>query len=85
MQKVITVSLDTRSLMSSGAGRTVVEEISEVNALLESGWDLEEFEVLHKDESTGKVLMWLVLSDDLFLPDEDWDEDEEEDFDLDDL
>lgn len=87
MQKVITVSLDTKSLMQSDSGKTVVSEITEVNNLLDIGWELEEYEILHKDEATGKVLLWLVLTDDLFLPaDEEEDEDDDDDdFDIDDF
>ncbi len=85
MQKVITVSLDTKSLMHTENGKSVVTEITEVNNLLEMGWELEEYEILHKDEASGKVLLWLVLTDDLFLPADEDDDDEDEDFDIDDF
>ncbi len=84
MQKVITVSLDTKALMQSDNGQSVVSEIREVNNLLDIGWELEEYEILHKDEATGKVLLWLVLTDDMFLPADDEEEDDE-DFDIDDF
>lgn len=78
MQKVITVTLDTKSLMETNAEEVHIREVEAVNSILLLGWEIQEWDILRTDEKTGRILLWIVFTDEIL-------EDEDDEFDLDDL
>lgn len=78
MQKVITVSLDTKALMNADNEDVIIKDLDAVNAILLLGWEIQEWEILRTDDKTGRMLLWVVFTDEIF-------EDDEDEFDLDDL
>lgn len=82
MQKVLTLSLNVNSLMENSDTENCLNEIPALNAYLELGWHLEEWEVIKTDEVAGKMLLWIVLTDE-FETDADDFEDEIDDSDFD--
>lgn len=89
MQKMITITIDTKMLADSTHDTFTLQEVDAVNELLEAGWSIEEWEFLTDDaDEDGKVSLVAVLNDEqtLGLEEEDFsyedfstEEDEEED------
>lgn len=83
MQKLITVTIDVEKLQQASTGAFTVTEVEEINALLEEGWAVEEFEFISGEEESSKAVMLVVLNDspeeegfgDLFNMEEDEEDD----------
>ncbi|MEP7108466.1 MAG: hypothetical protein ABI760_10800 [Ferruginibacter sp.] len=89
MQKLMTVSVDTKQLVQSPTNPFTINEIDSVNELLEQGWEIEQFEVLKGGTGNGDILLLVILNDDsMFDKEDDFDDefgfDEENDMDDDD-
>ncbi|MBC7889795.1 MAG: hypothetical protein H7Z13_18110 [Ferruginibacter sp.] len=82
MQKLITVSVDTKQLLQSATNPFTINEVDSINELLEQGWEIEEWDFLKEGEGDGEILLLVILNDDAMF-DEDEDEFEDE-FGLDD-
>ena len=83
MQKVITVSVDTKQLEQSQTNPFTINEVDSINELLEQGWEIEEWDFLKEGETDGQVLLLVILNDDAMFDRED-DFDDEFGFDDDD-
>lgn len=86
MQKMITVTIDTKMLADRSHETFTIQEVDAVNELLESGWYMEEWEFLTEDaDEDGKISLIAVLNDDQVMgleedfSYEDYNTDEEED------
>ncbi len=84
MQKLITVTVDTKQLLKSPANPFTINEVESVNELLEQGWEIEEWDFLKEDDGDGEIVLIVTLNDDAMFDDDDADEfDDEFDFDED--
>lgn len=93
MQKMITITINTRMLSAGAQEAFTVTEVEQVNDMLEAGWLLEEWDFLNETpDEHGNVSLVAVLNDaalgmdddDLFGEhedefDEEFEEEEEED------
>lgn len=85
MQKMITVTIDTRMLASMSHEPFNLQEVDVVNELLEAGWYMEAWEFLNEEpDEDGKMSLIAVLNDDQIIGTEEYDyshfsEDEDED------
>ncbi len=75
MEKVVTVTLDSEALLQNITDETQVCEVNGLNAYLELGWNVTDWEILKVDDNTGRLLIWVVLNDDVY------DDDDDDDFD----
>ena len=84
MQKLITVSVDTKQLLKSPTNPFTINEVDSINELLNQGWEIEEWDFLKEDDGDGEILLIVTLNDEAMFDDEDVDEfDDEFDFDED--
>lgn len=63
MQKVITVSLDATELNKKSNSKLDIFEVDAINDYLTGGWEIQEWEVLTHNETTGCILLWIILTD----------------------
>jgi hypothetical protein len=91
MQKLITVSVDTKQLKQSPTDPFTINQVDSVNELLEQGWEIEEWDFLKEGGDDGEILLMVILNDDAMFDREDefddgfdFDEDDEDDGDEDD-
>ena len=83
MQKLITVSVDTKQLKQDPADPFTISHVDSVNELLEQGWEIEEWDFLKEGGADGEILLMVILNDDAMFDRED-EFDNEFDFDDDD-
>jgi hypothetical protein len=76
MQKLITVSVDTKQLAQSPTNPFTINEVDSINELLEQGWEIEEWDFLKEGEGDGEILLLVILNDDAMFDSEDEFEDE---------
>ena len=76
MQKLITVSVDTKQLLQSPDNPFTINEVDSVNELLELGWEIEEWDFLKEGEGDGEILLLVILNDDAMFDREDEFDDE---------
>ena len=87
MQKLITVSIDTRQLFKDPNTPFTINEVESINELLEDGWEIEEWDFLKEDAGDGQILLLVTLNDDALFDEEDdefddgfeYDDDDEDD------
>lgn len=92
MQKLVTVSVDTKQLLHNQASPFAINEVDSINELLEQGWEIEEWDILKEGDGDGEILLLVILNDDAmfdredefddefgFDDEEDMDDDEEQD------
>src|SRR6187401_1779033 len=91
MQKLITVSVDTKQLKQSPTDTFTINHVDSVNELLEQGWEIEEWDFLKERGDDGEILLMVILNDDAMFDREDefdnefdFDEDDDDDDDADD-
>src|SRR4051812_20204009 len=92
MQKLITVSVDTKQLKQSTTDPFAINHVDSVNELLEQGWEIEEWDFLKEGGNDGEILLMVILNDDAMFDNDDEfndefdfdDDDDEEDDDEDD-
>ena len=77
MQKVITIAVDTTQLNAGKSTPFAINELTEINELLELGWQIEEWDFLKEGETDGQVVLLVILNDEVQF------ENEEDEFDLD--
>jgi len=77
MQKLITVSVDTKQLLQSADNPFAINEVDSVNELLEQGWVIEEWDFLKEGEGDGEILLLVILNDDAMFDQDDSDFDDE--------
>jgi len=75
MQKIVTIVIDIKKLITSKLSPFNVNEIEEINEHLELGWQIEEWDFLKEAEADGQVVLMAILNDDEMY------ENEEDDFD----
>jgi len=86
MQKLITVSVDTKQLLKSPNNPFTINEVDSINELLQQGWEIEEWDFLKEDDGDGEIVLIVTLNDDAMFDDDDEDEfDDEFDFDEDEV
>ena len=87
MQKLITVSVDTKQLKQSPTNPFTINEVESINELLEQGWEIEEWDFLKEGTGDGEILLLVILNDDAMFDDDENEFDEgfgfEEDDDMD--
>ena len=84
MQKLITVTVDTKQLLKSPNSPFTINEVDSINELLEQGWEIEEWDFLKEDDGDGEIVLIVTLNDDAMFDDDDAEEfDDEFDFDED--
>ncbi|MEO6549436.1 MAG: hypothetical protein ABIN94_15645 [Ferruginibacter sp.] len=83
MQKLITVSVDTRQLLKTPESPFNINEVDGVNDLLEQGWEIEQLEIVKSAGPDGELLFLAVLNDDAMFDDDD-NEDYDDEFGFDD-
>jgi hypothetical protein len=76
MQKLITVSVDTKQLTQSPTNPFTINEVDSINELLEQGWEIEEWDFLKEGEGDGEILLLVILNDDAMFDREDEFDDE---------
>jgi hypothetical protein len=76
MQKIITVAVDTTQLNPGNVTPFAINELTEVNELLELGWQIEEWDFLKEGETDGQVVLLVILNDERQF------ENDEDEFDL---
>ncbi|MEP7142606.1 MAG: hypothetical protein ABI707_07040 [Ferruginibacter sp.] len=76
MQKLITVSVDTKQLTQSPTNPFTINEVDSINELLEQGWEIEEWDFLKEGEGDGEILLLVILNDDSMFDREDEFDDE---------
>ena len=76
MQKLITVAVDTTQLNPGKVTPFAIHELTEVNELLELGWQIEEWDFLKEGEADGQVVLLVILNDERQF------ENDEDEFDL---
>ncbi len=85
MQKIIIVTLLLDKLQAPAdkpdQGAVLVNELPQIDALLEEGWEITEYKVLHADPARNTLLL-SVLLDDGADPDDPLYEFDEEDLDI---
>ena len=89
MQKLITVSVNTKLLTQSTGNPFTINEVDSINELLQQGWEIEEWDFLKEGAGDGEILLLVILNDNAMFDEddemqdefdyEDDDEDEEED------
>lgn len=62
MQKLITVTINVEKLQSANEGAFTISEVEEINAILEDGWNVEEWEFITSDQETEKAVLLVVLN-----------------------
>lgn len=70
MQKLITLTIDVKSLQGEAKGPFTINEVDGLNDLLETGWAIEDYEFLSGEEESEKAVLLVVLNDDLAALDE---------------
>ncbi len=65
MQKLITITIDVKSLQQEADGPFTVTEVDGINDLLEEGWAIEDYEFLSGDEESDKAVLLVILNDEL--------------------
>lgn len=68
MQKLITVTLlldklQEQARKTNEQGAALVNELPEIDALLEAGWQIEEYKVIYTDTVKGTLLLSVLLED----------------------
>ena len=76
MQKVVTVAVDTSQLKPGKSVPFAINDLTEINELLELGWQIEEWDFLKEGETDGQVVLLVILNDEIQF------ENEEDEFDL---
>ena len=83
MQKVITVSVNTKHIKKSPDSAFSINEVEGLNEWLALGWEIQEWDFLKEGEKDGDIVLLVILNDDMLSEDDeflgdDFDEDEEE-------
>ncbi|MEO5893282.1 MAG: hypothetical protein ABIQ31_23730 [Ferruginibacter sp.] len=76
MQKLITVSVDTKQLTKDPTNPFSISEVDSINELLELGWEIEEWDILKDGEKDGEIILLVILTDDAMFDREDEYDDE---------
>ena len=76
MQKIVTVAVDTTQLKPGKSAPFAINDLTEINELLELGWQIEEWDFLKEGETDGQVVLLVILNDEIQF------ENEEDEFDL---
>ena len=77
MQKLITVTVDTKQLVHSPTNPFTINEVDSINELLEQGWQIEEWDFLKEGEGDGEILLLVILNDDAMFDNDDEEFDDE--------
>ena len=73
MQKLITVTVDTKQLSQSPNNPFTITEVDSINELLEQGWEIEEWDFLKEGEGDGEIILLVILNDDAMFDEDDED------------
>jgi hypothetical protein len=82
MQKLITVAINLEKLRGNAQGTFTVTDVEEINALLQEGWIIEEYEFLSGGEEDEQAVVLFILNDgavdaEFSLTDDEIEEDDE--------
>jgi len=86
MQKLLTIAIDIEELKERSSGAFTITEVEGVNALLQEGWMIQEWEFLTNETEEEKAIVMLILGeeqteedfeDSLYSAAEETDEDED--------
>ena len=64
MQKLITVSVDTKQISRTPGSPFTINEVEGLNEWLNLGWEIEEWDFLKEGEKDGDVVLLIILNDD---------------------
>ncbi len=76
MQKIITVTIDVEQLAQQTDEPFSITDVGGINAILQEGWFVEEWEFLTDQVINGKVTLMFVLNDEEEWEEEDMDDDD---------
>ena len=63
MQKLLTVTVNAKQLVEGVKSNFKIEEVEGLNELLELGWQIEEWNFLKEEASTGVIILSVILND----------------------
>jgi hypothetical protein len=70
MQKLITISVDTKQIAKNPGSPFTINEVESVNEWLALGWEIEEWDFLKEGEGDGEVVLLVILNDDAVYADD---------------
>ena len=79
MQKLLTVTINAKQIIEGAKSNFKIEEVEGVNELLYQGWQIEEWNFLKEEASTGVIILIVILNDSSMFIDS---EELSDDFDL---
>ena len=83
MQKLLTVSVDTKEIKRNTGTPFTINEVESVNEWLALGWQIEEWDFLKDGETDGDIILLVILNDDAVYEQGDDFDPEDENFDED--
>lgn len=76
MQKLFTVTVNSKQLIEGVKSNFKVEEVEGVNEFLEQGWQIEEWNFLKEEAGSGVIILIVILNDSsMFIDEEELPED----------
>jgi hypothetical protein len=75
MQKMLTISLDTKQIKRTAGTPFTIQEVESLNEWLALGWEIEEWDFLKEGETDGDIVLLVILNDDAIYQDDEFDED----------
>ena len=70
MQKVITISVDTKHITKNAGSAFSINEVEGLNEWLALGWQIEEWDFLKEGEADGDIVLLVILNDDALYEDD---------------
>jgi len=76
MQKLFTVTVNSKQLIEGVKSNFKVEEVEGVNEFLQQGWQIEEWNFLKEEAGSGVIILIVILNDSsMFIDEEELPED----------
>jgi len=71
MQKLITVSVDTKQISRTAGSPFTINEVEGINEWLNLGWEIEEWDFLKEGGTDGDIVLLVILNDNALNDDDD--------------
>ena len=71
MQKLITVSVDTKQISRTAGSPFTINEVEGLNEWLNLGWEIEEWDFLKEGGDDGDIVLLVILNDNALNDDDD--------------
>jgi len=65
MQKIATITINIEKLQETSKGPFTLNFVDDLNSILDEGWEIEKWEILTKDKESEKVVILIVMNDDM--------------------